>query len=135
MEMTVSPFDDLGLQRIVQLINKTNQFNLTTRRATEAQIRQIARQEPEALTLQVRLKDRLADHGMISVLIAEPSTHDSIKMLSIGTWLMSCRVLGRQVEQEVLNVLISLARARGFEWIRGVYSNGEEWNCPTITID
>jgi FkbH-like protein len=119
MEMDVAPFDEVGLSRIAQLINKSNQFNLTTHRYTESQVRQML-EDPSYLTLQVRLKDNCGDNGMISVIIARKDSADS-QTLSVDTWLMSCRVLGRQVEQEVLNHLVDQARRRGYQKIRGEF--------------
>jgi FkbH-like protein len=120
MEIVITPFDDLGLPRVMQLTNKSNQFNLTTRRTTEASLHKLMKR-PDVITFQVRLKDRLADHGMISVIIAEPSTQPSSKALCIDTWLMSCRVLGRHVEEEVLNHLVQQARRTGYHFLRGEY--------------
>lgn len=120
MEMAASPFDRVGLSRIAQLINKSNQFNLTTRRYTEAQVEQMIRDD-RWLTFQFRLKDRLVDHGMISVLIAEPVPKFENEGLKITTWLMSCRVVGRHVEREILNILVAQAKSRGYRWIQGVF--------------
>ncbi len=128
MVAQMAPFDDMGRARITQLINKTNQFNLTTRRRTEAEVAALE-QDPSALTLQVRLKDRFGDNGMIAVLIAlpdrqaegeaegQPEGHDWL----IDTWLMSCRVLNRGVERAVLDVLVACARQRGVQRLIGHY--------------
>jgi FkbH-like protein len=116
MLMTLKPFDEAGRARIAQLINKSNQFNLTTRRYTEADVARIER-DPDAFTLQVRLKDALGDNGMISVLICRRSG-DS---WDIDTWLMSCRVLGRKVEAALLGELLREARARGIRKLLGSY--------------
>lgn len=120
MDMEISPFDDLGRTRITQLINKSNQFNLTTRRYTEEQVQQIQK-DPQALTFQIRLKDTFGDNGMISVLILKPLMLQEKKGYAIDTWLMSCRVLGRQVEQEVLNALCEVARKQQAEFLWGEY--------------
>ena len=97
MQMTLQPFDETGRARIAQLINKSNQFNLTTRRYTEADVAAV-QNDPDAFTLQVRLADAFGDNGMISVLICRRQQDD----WNIDTWLMSCRVLGRKVETAVL---------------------------------
>src|SRR5581483_6064567 len=101
LEMTIAfaPFDAAGRQRITQLINKTNQFNLTTRRYTEAEIAALER-DPSRFTLQVRLADRFGDLGMIGVVICGPGSGRF--EWEIETWLMSCRVLGRKVEEAML---------------------------------
>ena len=111
MSFSAAPFDALGRSRIVQLINKSNQFNLTTRRHTEAQVAQFEG-DPACITLQVRLKDKFSDFGMIGVVIGVP--HDSDPHgLELDTWLMSCRVLGRKVEQGMLQALVAAARQAG----------------------
>jgi FkbH-like protein len=116
MRLTLQPFDDTGRARIAQLINKSNQFNLTTRRYTEADVARL-QHDPEAFTLQVRLADTFGDNGMISVLICR-RTED---VWDIDTWLMSCRVLGRRVEQAVLAELVEQARGRGVRKLMGSY--------------
>jgi FkbH-like protein len=120
MEMTVGEVDEFSLPRTTQLINKTNQFNLTTRRYTEAQVKDIS-ENPENLCLQIRLKDSLGDNGLISVILAKPVMVAGEKILHIDTWLMSCRVLGRQVEREALNVLVDKAKKRGYNCLQGEY--------------
>jgi FkbH-like protein len=121
MQMTLQPFDDTGRARIAQLINKSNQFNLTTRRYTEADVAQ-AQADPDAFTLQVRLADTFGDNGMISVLICRRVDDD----WDIDTWLMSCRVLGRKVETAVLQELVAQARARGIRRLLGTYAPTEK---------
>lgn len=116
MQMTLQPFDDTGRARIAQLINKSNQFNLTTRRYTEAEVA-AAQSDPDAFTLQVRLTDAFGDNGMISVLICRRQGTD----WHIDTWLMSCRVLGRKVEVAVLQELMSQAAERGVLRLIGSY--------------
>lgn len=116
MRMTLQPFDDTGRARIAQLINKSNQFNLTTRRYTEADVA-AAQADPDAFSLQVRLADTFGDNGMISVLLCRRTGDD----WDIDTWLMSCRVLGRKVEQAVLQELVDQARQRGIRRLVGTY--------------
>jgi FkbH-like protein len=108
MVATFAPFNAVGRSRIAQLINKSNQFNLTTRRYTEEQIARLE-QDPGAFTLQVRLADVFGDNGMISVVIA----HRDAAAWQIDTWLMSCRVLGRRVEEAVLAEIVRAARLDG----------------------
>ncbi len=117
MEIWFRPFDATGRERITQLINKSNQFNLTTRRYTEAQVAQVE-QSDQFLTLQVRLKDIFGDNGMISVVICRQTSSDEWE---IDTWLMSCRVLGRRVENMVLKEILSQAADRGIRRLRGFY--------------
>jgi FkbH-like protein len=117
MEITFQPFDEIGRSRIAQLINKSNQFNLTTRRYTEAEVAE-AEHDPDCLTLQVRLSDSFGDNGMISVVICRQQTQFEG---TIDTWLMSCRVLGRRVEQMVLREILRHARHRGIRTLVGIY--------------
>jgi FkbH-like protein len=116
MTITFQPFDEIGRARISQLINKSNQFNLTTRRYTEAQVGEMEA-DPNCFTLQVRLVDTFGDNGMISVIICRRDADDWL----VDTWLMSCRVLGRRVEQAVLQELVSHARKLGITRIVGTY--------------
>jgi FkbH-like protein len=117
MEIVFKPFDATGRARIAQLINKSNQFNLTTRRYTEAEVAE-AEADPNAFTLQVRLIDTFGDNGMIGVNVVRRSAPDE---WTIDTWLMSCRVLGRCVEHMVLRELIAHARDHGVKRIIGTY--------------
>jgi FkbH-like protein len=117
MTITFQPFDVTGRARIVQLINKSNQYNLTTRRYTDPEVAD-AEVDPEVFTLQVRLADIFGDNGMISVVICRPAETD---VWEIDTWLMSCRVLGRKVEHMVLREILDHARAAGVRKLTGVY--------------
>lgn len=116
MRLIVRPFDRMDLTRTVQLINKTNQFNLTTRRYTEAEVEAV-RTDRAAFGLTLRLVDRFGDNGIIGVVIGRIA--DGI--CEIDTWLMSCRVLGREVESTTLNLLAAIAKARGATTLVGVY--------------
>ena len=116
MEVVFTTEGEVGWSRFAQLINKSNQFNLTTRRYTENEILLLAA-DASTLTLQVRLFDQFGDNGMISAVIAKPEGNDWI----LDTWIMSCRVLGREVERAVLNQIVAEARARGVRRLIGVY--------------
>jgi FkbH-like protein len=118
MELRWRPFDAQGLARVVQLINKTNQFNLTTRRYTASEAEAVMA-DPKSVALQLRLVDAFGDNGVIAVIIARPAAGDGD--LEIDTWLMSCRVLGRRVEQASLNLLAQQAIAIGARRLIGVY--------------
>jgi hypothetical protein len=93
MSASILPFKTKNLERISQLTNKTNQFNLTTRRYTNAEIEAIA-QNPNMISLTGHLKDKFGDNGLISVVIATRRGHQ----VEIDLWLMSCRVLKRDME-------------------------------------
>ena len=122
MEIQFSPFDRTGRARIAQLINKSNQFNLTTRRYTEAEVAK-AEADATVFTLQVRLIDSFGDNGMICVIICRPA---DVRTWEIDTWLMSCRVLGRKVEQMVLREIVLEAREAGIATLVGVYKPTEK---------
>jgi FkbH-like protein len=117
MTITFQPFDTIGRARIVQLINKSNQYNLTTRRYTDPEVT-TAENDPEVFTLQVRLADIFGDNGMISVVICRPGESGA---WDIDTWLMSCRVLGRKVEHMVLREILEHARGARVHKLTGAY--------------
>jgi FkbH-like protein len=116
MEGLVSEFNALDAPRLSQLINKSNQFNLTTRRRTEAEVLALIT-DAEHACFSVRLKDRFGDHGLIAIAIGRKDG----EVMEIDTWLMSCRVLKRQVEEEVLNEFARLAAVHGCSRLRGVF--------------
>jgi FkbH-like protein len=118
MQFIWKRFDSVGMNRIVQLINKTNQFNLRTRRYTESEVTTVIEND-RAICLQARLTDQFGDNGVVAIVIGEPmkNAHD----MMLDTWLMSCRVLGRQVEQTTLNVIASEARRLGASRLIGEY--------------
>ncbi|MEO7030704.1 MAG: HAD-IIIC family phosphatase [Acidobacteriaceae bacterium] len=116
MQAHWSPFSENGLARIVQLINKTNQFNLTTPRVSEADVRGWMT-DPCMKTWQVRLTDRFGDNGIVALMAARVCGEEcALTML-----LMSCRVLGRRLEEELFNLLGATARAAGAARIAGIY--------------
>ncbi len=116
LEMTaiIDKFRPIDLQRITQLTNKSNQFNLTTRRYTQTEIEEIADNE-SYITLCGRLSDKFGDNGIVSVVIGEISGDN----LKIDLWLMSCRVLKRNMEYAMLDCLVK--KARGIKKITGYY--------------
>jgi FkbH-like protein len=120
MEMVAGEVDEFTLPRTTQLINKTNQFHLTTRRYTETQVKQMM-EDPEILCLCFHLKDNFGDNGLISVIIAKPMEVDGRKIFHIDTWLMSCRVLGRRVEEASFDVLADRSFERGYNLLQGEY--------------
>ena len=117
MMLSVSPFDAIGRNRIAQLINKSNQFNLTTRRYSETDVQRFEASPGEFLCWQARLDDAFGQHGIISVLIIRKLA----KEWMIDTWLMSCRVLMRGVEEALMNLLMQDARDAGVEVVLGEY--------------
>lgn len=116
MEAVITEFNPMDVPRLAQLINKSNQFNLTTRRRTEGDLLALMR-DPAMMGFSVRIKDRFGDHGLISIVIGQVVG----AVMKIDTWLMSCRVLKRQVEEEVLNELARLATKRECTRLEGLY--------------
>lgn len=116
MEITFAPFDATGRTRIAQLISKSNQFNLTTKRYGELEVKRLE-EDKDIFTRQIRLADTFGDNGMISVIVCRilPEAWE------IDTWLMSCRVLGRCVEEAVLQDIIGNAKKTGAKKLIGTY--------------
>jgi len=118
LEMTaeIGSFLPVYLERITQLINRTNQFNLTTRRYTSAEVVAIA-QDPGFITLYGRLGDKFGDNGLVSVLIGQILD----ETVQLDLWLMSCRVLKREMEFAMFDALVEQCQARGIRKIVGIY--------------
>lgn len=112
----VQPFDELTLPRVAQLVGKTNQWNLTTRRHSPEALRRFA-SDPDTLAFSLRLEDRFASHGIVAVCIAQMVGDE----LEIDTLLMSCRVIGRTVERTLLDVILTSAIERQVSGVRGIY--------------
>ncbi len=117
MAGSVRPAEATDLPRLAQMESKTNQFNLTTRRFTEDHLAAFLA-SPDHLVLAVRLRDRFADHGLVSSVVARRDG----RRLVIENWLMSCRVFSRTLEQFVLNAIVEAARTREVGEIVGLYS-------------
>lgn len=116
MEITFAPFNAIGRSRIVQLISKSNQFNLTTKRYGELEIKNLEKNSAY-FTRQIRLKDTFGDNGMISIIICKKDC----ATWEIDTWLMSCRVLGRRVEEAALIDIFNHAREAGANKLLGTF--------------
>ena len=116
MVATVSPFDTFHYPRIAQLTQRSNQFNLRTVRFTEQEIAHIAADD-RYVTLYFTLRDKFGDHGLISAVIMEKQEN----RLFVNTWLMSCRVLKRGMEEFIVNKMLSEAKRLGFACVEGEY--------------
>jgi len=116
MEISFTPFDATGRARIAQLISKSNQFNLTTKRYSELDVKELEGDQ-SFYTRQIRLKDTFGDNGMISVIVCKKNT----SAWEIDSWLMSCRVLGRRVELAALQDIVTNAKASGATKVVGTY--------------
>lgn len=116
MHAKIESFIPLYMARIAQLTNKSNQFNLTTKRYTQAEIEEVSNDD-KYLTLYGKLEDIFGDNGVISVVIG----HINKTILDIDLWIMSCRVLKRDVEKAMLDVLVKRALEKGIKEIHGYY--------------
>ena len=117
MTSVVSGLTKFNIPRSAQLSQRSNQFNLRTVRYTEADLERIA-EDPKAVSLCFTLKDKLGDHGLISVIIMKQTDTET---LFIDTWFMSCRVLKRGMERFILNKMVEVALQKGYKRIIGEY--------------
>lgn len=116
MVANCGPVDSRTLARVTQLINKTNQFNLTTRRYTEEQVRGMS-ESKDWWTRWFSLKDKFGDHGLIGVLLAKKNN----ECWHVDTLLMSCRVLGRKMEEFMIEHLLRSVHQSGSIKVTGEY--------------
>lgn len=116
MTATIRGFEPLYIQRIAQLTNKSNQFNLTTLRCSEDDIRSMA-EDPAWLCLYGKLVDKFGDNGVVTVVAGQAEG----ETLHLRLWLMSCRVLKRGMEDAMMDAVVADAAARGLKTIRGYY--------------
>ncbi len=116
MQAEIKPFCDVYISRIAQLTNKSNQFNLTTKRYTLSEIEKISN-SPNFITLYGKLSDKFGDNGVVSVVIGEIDGDN----LDIRLWLMSCRVLKRGMEYAMLDQLVKTAKEHNISALTGYY--------------
>ena len=116
MEAEIGEFSPVYLDRIAQLTNKSNQFNLTTKRYTSADLASFA-SRPDCVTLYGRLRDKFGDNGLVTVLLG--FLHGNA--LDIDLWLMSCRVLKRDMELAMLDAMVARAKVLGASRLIGRY--------------
>ena len=116
MKAEIKPFAPVYMARIAQLTNKSNQFNLTTRRYSQAEIEKLAA-DGNYITLYGKLEDKFGDNGVISVVIG----HQMGEILHIDLWIMSCRVLKRDMEYAMMDRLVEMAQEADISEIRGFY--------------
>jgi FkbH-like protein len=121
MRAYIEPIQSANVSRVTQLINKTNQFNLTTRRMTDTEVESLIGSRGH-YTSTTRLDDRFGSNGLISVVIG----HIDSGVLDIDIWLMSCRVLKRGVEILEMERLLMFCRERGVNRIIGHYRPTEK---------
>ena len=116
MTAVIKPFEPVYMARIAQLSNKSNQFNLTNRRYTQAEIEETAANS-DYITLYGKLIDRFGDNGVVSVVIG----HVIGEECHVDLWIMSCRVLKRDMEFAMMDELVGHCRKRGVKKIVGHY--------------
>ncbi|NLW78893.1 MAG: HAD-IIIC family phosphatase [Ruminococcaceae bacterium] len=116
MQADIGPVTPGTLERVTQLVNKTNQFNPTTRRYTAAEVEALMH-DPACITLAGRLADKFGDNGLTSVIFGRITG----AVLDIELWVMSCRVLKRQFEQAMFDTLVAEAKKRGVATINGTW--------------
>ena len=116
MHGEILPFAPMYMARIAELTNKSNQFNLTTRRCSLADIEKIS-SDPSYITLYGKLTDKFGDNGVVSVAFG----HIDGKIADIDLWLMSCRVLKRDMECAMMDEFVRLAKERGITTVVGHY--------------
>jgi FkbH-like protein len=117
MKIAIKQADDMGLPRIVRMVNKTNQFNLTTRRYTDAEIRKMTEAGNEFLIYSLQVSDRLGDEGIVGVAIVRTKPEVWI----LDSFLLSCRVIGRKVETAFLAAIVADAKKEGVSMLVGEY--------------
>lgn len=113
---TIKPIEPIYMARIAQLTNKSNQFNLTTKRFTQSEIEEAA-QSMQYITLYGKLEDKFGDNGVVSVIIGRVEG----TLLHIELWLMSCRVLKRDMEFAMMDSLVKACKERGIQAMQGYY--------------
>lgn len=116
MTAIIDDFIPVYLQRITQLTNKSNQFNVTTKRYTATEMEEVA-ESSEYIRLYGKLVDKFGDNGVVSVVIG----HKNGEVLDMDLWIMSCRVLKRDMEFAMLDRLAERSKACGIKTIRGYY--------------
>lgn len=116
MRAQIRPFDSIHMARIAQLSNKSNQFNLTTKRYTQEQVEQFS-MDSNYITLYGKLEDRFGNNGVVSVVIGRQEE----RICHVELWLMSCRVLKRDMEYAMMDELVSQCLNREIITIRGYY--------------
>lgn len=116
MKAVIADFAEVNIPRITQLTNKSNQFNLTTKRYTQTEMEQCAK-SADYIRLSGQLSDKFGDNGIVSVVIGKKEQSS----LHVELWLMSCRVLKRDMEYAMLDTLVSECQKFGISEIYGYY--------------
>ena len=112
IEISIDKDDSSQIQRISQLTQKTNQFNLTTKRYTESQITDFIENKNQAI-FSIKVKDKFGDSGLTAVLMINQNN----SVINIDTFLLSCRIMGRNIEKAIMNFIVNYYSALGFDEI------------------
>jgi len=118
MEVTIEQIEHSNLERVVTMLSKTNQFNLTTRRHSRAEVQRLLEQQG-AIGLALRLRDKFGDQGIVAVLLAVPVPEEGT--LSVDSFLVSCRALGRGVEDALWSAMLEEARRHTYHRVEAAY--------------
>lgn len=119
MKGEIQSFIPMYMSRIAQLTNKSNQFNLTTKRYSQSDIEEVAA-DPNRITLYGKLGDKFGDNGVVSIVIGRIDGADNDE-LHMELWLMSCRVLKRDMEYAMMDELVEKAKVKGINKLIGYY--------------
>lgn len=119
MKGEIQSFIPMYMSRIAQLTNKSNQFNLTTKRYSQSDIEEVAA-DPNRITLYGKLGDKFGDNGVVSIVIGRIDGADKDE-LHMELWLMSCRVLKRDMEFAMMDELVEKAKTAGIKKLVGYY--------------
>jgi FkbH-like protein len=118
MEATIEEIGPPNMERVVTMLGKTNQFNLTTRRHSRAHV-QAMLDLPGSIPLALRLRDKFGDQGIIAVLLAIPSGNDAT--MAVDSFLVSCRALGRGVEDALWAAMLRRANRQNVRRLEAEY--------------
>jgi FkbH-like protein len=116
IEISIDEDDGSQIPRISQLTQKTNQFNLTTKRYTENQIKDFIEDENYKI-FSIKVQDKFGDSGLTAVLIINQKD----AMVNIDTFVLSCRIMGRDIEKAIMNFIVNYYSALGFDEICSAY--------------
>ena len=116
MKISFNKVNNKNIERCVQMLNKTNQFNFTTRRYSMATFKEYI-SDSKIVSLVVSVEDKLGDYGITGLLTAS----ENKKTLSIDNFLLSCRIIGRKIEDQIINKVINIANKKKLEFIEGIY--------------
>ena len=116
-KIVIKEADEMGLARIVRMVNKTNQFNLTTRRYTDAEIRKMNETDNNFLIYSLQVSDKLGDEGIVGATIVRKEPEVWI----LDSFLLSCRVIGRKIETAFLASIVADAKKQGASMLVGEY--------------